>query len=205
MRHERPAVAARSSHQCVASRTRIFGTPLAEHADVVTIGRTTPAAHRHVIYAWHHALRIARGVAAAPWSRSSWGIILNLPWFAVVVPGRVYRSGSPRAAAHFRHVLELGIKTLICVRYGGPSRQLSTLRRQRALHRARGASLTRAGTVTANSPFVIGRISRRYSASSRECLVRSSSCHGDSTRAAGLICDFVAGIIHLKSHVRYRT
>jgi protein tyrosine/serine phosphatase len=49
---------------------------------------------------------------------------LNLPWFGVVVPGRVYRSGSPRAAAHFQHVLDLGIKTLICVRYGGPSRQL---------------------------------------------------------------------------------
>jgi len=47
-----------------------------------------------------------------------------LPCFGIVLPGRVYRGGSPRAAAHFQQVLDLGIKTLICVRYGGPSREL---------------------------------------------------------------------------------
>jgi hypothetical protein len=102
-----------------------FGTRIAEYrTGMVSIDRTTPAALRHVIYASHHATRIVRAVAAAPWSRSSWGIILNLPSFGVVMPGRVYRAGSPRAAAHFRHVLELGVKTVICVRRGGPSREL---------------------------------------------------------------------------------
>ncbi len=77
-----------------------------------------------MIYALHHATRIARGIAMEPWRRSSWGLLLNLPCFAVVLPGRVYRAGSPRAAAHYRQVLDLGIKTLLCVRYGGPSLEL---------------------------------------------------------------------------------
>jgi hypothetical protein len=77
-----------------------------------------------MIYALHHVTHIARSVAAAPWSRSSWGLILNMPSLGEVVPGRVYRAGSPRAAAHFQQVRALGIKTIICVRYGGPSQQL---------------------------------------------------------------------------------
>jgi protein tyrosine/serine phosphatase len=91
---------------------------------MVSIDRATPAVLRHVIYGLHHATDIARGVVTAPWSRSSWGLILNLPRFGVVVPGRVYRSGSPRSTPHFRHILELRLKTLLCVRYGGPSRTL---------------------------------------------------------------------------------
>ena len=91
---------------------------------MVTIDRATPRALRNMIYALHHATRIALGVATEPWLRSSWGLLLNLPCFAVVVPGRVYRAGSPRAAAHYRQVLDLGIKTLVCVRYRGPSREL---------------------------------------------------------------------------------
>jgi hypothetical protein len=62
---------------------------------MISIDRATPRPLRHAIYAMHHATRIARGVATAPWLRSSWGLILNLPSFGVVVPGRVYRSGSP--------------------------------------------------------------------------------------------------------------
>ena len=91
---------------------------------MVTIDRSTPVALRHLIYISHHVTRIARAVVAEPWQRSSWGMLLNLPAFGVVVPGRVYRSGSPRAAVHYRQLLELGVKTLICVRYGGPSREL---------------------------------------------------------------------------------
>src|SRR5262245_5794404 len=88
---------------------------------MVSIDRETPAALRHLIYALHHATRIAHAVAEAPWSRTSWGLLLNLPAFRPVIAERVYRSGSPRAAAHFQHVLALGIKTVICVRRGGPS------------------------------------------------------------------------------------
>ena len=91
---------------------------------MLQIDRGTPAAFRHLIYALHDVVRIARAVALAPRSRSSWGRLLNLRCFGVVISERVYRSGSPRTAAHFQHVLELGIKTVICVRRGGPSREL---------------------------------------------------------------------------------
>jgi len=89
--------------------------------------RGTPAALRHLIYALHDGVGIVRAVAKAPRSRSSWGRILNLPRFGEVVPQRVYRSGSPRTAAHARHVLDLGIKTILCVRRDGPSRELREL------------------------------------------------------------------------------
>ncbi|MEI9937327.1 MAG: hypothetical protein WDO69_08875 [Pseudomonadota bacterium] len=89
--------------------------------------RGAPAALRHLIYALHDGTRIARAVAQAPRSRASWGRILNLSHFGEVVPKRVYRSGSPRTAAHARHVRELGIKTILCVRRGGPNRELLEL------------------------------------------------------------------------------
>jgi hypothetical protein len=100
---------------------------------MLSITRTTPGVLRHVIYALHHASGIARGVASAPWLRSSWGLLLNLPRFGVVLPGRVYRSGSPRSAVHFREILELGIKTVICVRRGGPDDELVRFAREREL------------------------------------------------------------------------
>jgi protein tyrosine/serine phosphatase len=89
--------------------------------------RDTPAALRHLIYALHDGTRIVRAVAKAPRSRSSWGRILNLPRFGEVIPQRLYRSGSPRTAAHDRHLLELGIKTILCVRRNGPNRRLREL------------------------------------------------------------------------------
>lgn len=89
--------------------------------------RGTPAALRHLIYALHDGAHIARSVANAPRSRSSWGRILNLPRFGEVIPKRLYRSGSPRSAAHVRQVLDLGIKTILCVRRGGPSPELRAL------------------------------------------------------------------------------
>ena len=89
--------------------------------------RDTPAALRHLIYALDDGTRIMRAVAEAPRSRSSWGRFLNLPRFGEVVPQRVYRSGSPRTAAHVRHVLDLGIKTILCVRRDGPNRELREL------------------------------------------------------------------------------
>ena len=51
-------------------------------------------------------------------------MLLNLPCFGVVQPGRIYRAGSPRAPRHFDHVRELGIRTLVCVRGGGATREL---------------------------------------------------------------------------------
>jgi protein tyrosine/serine phosphatase len=94
---------------------------------MVQVDRGTPAALKHLIYALHDATGIVRAVTVSPRSRSSWGRILNLPRFGAVIPERVYRSGAPRAAAHFRHVLELGIKTVICVRRGGPGPELREL------------------------------------------------------------------------------
>lgn len=46
-------------------------------------------------------------------------MLLNLPCFGVVQERQLYRSGSPRAPRHFAHVIELGIRTLVCVRGGG--------------------------------------------------------------------------------------
>lgn len=60
-------------------------------------------------------------------------MLLNLPGFGVVQPGRVYRSGSPRAAPHFQHVVELGIKTLVSVRGGGATRAVRAFAVQRGL------------------------------------------------------------------------
>ena len=94
---------------------------------MLQIERGTPAALRHLIYALHDGTRIVRAVAKAPRSRSSWGRILNLPRFGEVLPKRVYRSGSPRTAAHLRHLLALDIKTILCVRRGGPNRELCEL------------------------------------------------------------------------------
>jgi len=68
-----------------------------------------------------------RAVAMAPRTRSSWGRILNLPAFGTVIPRCVYRSGAPKSAVHFRHIVELGIKTVICVRRGGPNHELREL------------------------------------------------------------------------------
>jgi protein tyrosine/serine phosphatase len=94
---------------------------------MLQLDRDTPAALRHLIYALHDGTGIVRAVAKAPLSRSSWGRLLNLPRFGEVVPQRVYRSGSPRTAAHVRHVLDLGIKTILCVRRTGPNRALRDL------------------------------------------------------------------------------
>lgn len=91
---------------------------------MLSIDRSTPPRLRHLIYALHHAAGIASAVSSAPLLRASWGTLLSLPLFGVVLPGRVYRSGSPRTALHYRHVLELGVRTMICVRYGGPSAAL---------------------------------------------------------------------------------
>lgn len=91
------------------------------------IERGTPAVVRHLVYGLHNVARILRAVAAAPRARASWGRILNLPAFGTVVAGSVYRSGAPRAAVHFQHMLALNIKTVICVRRGGPGPELREL------------------------------------------------------------------------------
>ncbi|HMJ11026.1 MAG TPA: hypothetical protein VK524_06440, partial [Polyangiaceae bacterium] len=91
---------------------------------VTALDRATPPALRRAIYTLHHAVSILRDVARQPLSRDSWGVLLNLPCFGVVQPGRIYRAGSPRAPRHFDHVRELGIRTLVCVRGGGATREL---------------------------------------------------------------------------------
>jgi tyrosine-protein phosphatase SIW14 len=48
-------------------------------------------------------------------------VLLNLPRFRELVPGRIYRSGDPRLRVHDAHLLTLGVHTLVCVRTGGPS------------------------------------------------------------------------------------
>ncbi len=112
------------------------GTRVAVAIGVTALDRATPKSLRRALYTLHHVAIIARAVAHAPLSRTSWGVLLNLPCFGVVQAGRVYRSGSPRAPRHFEHVLELGIRTLICVRGGGatlPVREFAAERDLRLL------------------------------------------------------------------------
>jgi hypothetical protein len=113
--------------------TENTGTVLAKLGPMLSVNRATPNVLRHLIYALHHASGIARGVTSAPWLRSSWGLLLNLPHFGIVTPGRVYRSGSARTAVHFRQILDLQIKTIICVRRGGPDQKLVDFAREHAL------------------------------------------------------------------------
>jgi len=100
---------------------------------MLSVNRATPNVLRHLIYALHHVSGIARDVTTAPWLRSSWGLLLNLPRFGIVEPGRVYRSGSARTAVHFRQILDLRIKTIICVRRGGPDQSLVDFAREHAI------------------------------------------------------------------------
>jgi protein tyrosine/serine phosphatase len=97
------------------------------------LDRTTSPSVRRAIYTLHHALRIVRRVLREPLARSSWGVLLNLPCFAVVEPGRIYRSGAPRAPRHYEHLLSLGVRTLVCVRGGGASAELRDFARTHGL------------------------------------------------------------------------
>lgn len=109
------------------------GTRVAVARDVTALDRVTPKSLRRAFYTLHHAASIARNVVRAPLARASWGVLLNLPSFGVVEPAELYRSGSPRAPCHFEHVLELGVRTLVCVRGGGATPAVQSFAAQRGL------------------------------------------------------------------------
>jgi protein tyrosine/serine phosphatase len=85
------------------------------------LDRTTPRVVRLATYALYDATVIAMQVIRSPLRVASYGRVLNLPRFSVVLSSRVFRSGEPRSRAHFAHVKELGVRTVVCVRGGGPS------------------------------------------------------------------------------------
>ena len=114
-------------------RAKTGGTRVAVATAVTALDRVTPKSLRRALYTLHHAASIARDVVRAPLSRASWGVLLNLPCFGVVQAGRIYRSGSPRAPCHFEHVLELGVRTLVCVRGGGATPSVREFAARRGL------------------------------------------------------------------------
>lgn len=79
-----------------------------------------PRPARLALYALHDACHLARRIARDPARRDSWGRLLGLPNFGALIPGALYRSGAPRRRPDAWHLRELGVRTLICVRRGGP-------------------------------------------------------------------------------------
>jgi len=85
------------------------------------ITRSTPKTIRFAHYSWNETVTTVRAILDNPFSRESFGRLLNLPRFGVLLPGRIFRSGEPTRRVHFRHVERLGVRTLLCLRDEGPS------------------------------------------------------------------------------------
>lgn len=85
------------------------------------IDLTMPVALRRALYVWHELATLVPSVLRSPLQRESWGRLLGLPRFAVVDRGRIYRSGEPSFRQHADHLARLGVRTIVCVKLGGPS------------------------------------------------------------------------------------
>jgi hypothetical protein len=75
---------------------------------------------RLAAYALWEVQRVGRGMLADPLRPAAWGMLFELPAFGVLEPGRIYRSGEPRLAAHFRRLEELGVRTVVSVKSAAP-------------------------------------------------------------------------------------
>ncbi len=91
--------------------------------------RAAPPWVRRTLYIFHTLATMARRVAQDPLERDAWRTLFELPQFGVVSPGRIYRAGEPRRAWHVQRLLELGVRTVVCVRGEGPGALLQRVAR----------------------------------------------------------------------------
>ncbi len=77
---------------------------------------STPPKVRLAFYFISTIAELATAIYQAPGARHSYGRLLNLPRFGVITPKAIFRSGEPRRGAHFRHLEQLRIRTILCVK-----------------------------------------------------------------------------------------
>jgi protein tyrosine/serine phosphatase len=97
------------------------------------LDRSTPKPIRFARYSWNEIVTTLRAIVENPFRRESFGRLLNLPRFGVLLPDRIFRSGEPTNGIHFRHIQRLGIRTLVCLRDEGPSSAVRTFARSNGL------------------------------------------------------------------------